>query len=107
LADYAGPPGWLAIAEILGWTAICVGAGLTVAALLGRWREGGIRGYASVLLAAGLVAAFTYAPYWLGLDASMPARIIFTTTLQFVGSLAFAGVVLWLTWTLWSDWERT
>src|SRR5688572_26816640 len=86
LADGVGPRGWLGISEFVGWLAVCVAAGLAVAALLGEWRKRGVRRYASLFLAFSLVAAFTFAPYWLGLDAPIAAKVAFTTTLQVVGT---------------------
>ena len=103
MADYAGPQGWLGFAEFIGWIAICVAAGLAVAALLADWRQGGLRRYASALMAMALVAAFTYGPLWLGLDAPGSAKRIFTSTVQIVGPLATAALILWLGWIAWSD----
>ena len=106
LADGAGPQGWLGIAEFVGWIAFCLAAGLAVAALLGQWRCGGVRRYASIFVALLFVAAFTYAPYWLGLDAPMSAKIAFTTSLQIIGSAVGTGSILWLGRLAWSSSRR-
>jgi hypothetical protein len=107
LGDYAGPGGWLGFAEFLGWTALCVLAGLGVAALLGQWREDGLRRYAAVPVAVAAVVAFTYATRWVGLNAPMTAKIVFTTSLQIAGTLAAGGLVLWLAFLSWSDLRRS
>jgi hypothetical protein len=103
LADYAGPTGWLGISEFLGWAALCVAAGLGVGLLLAIWRLGDARRYSAVPLALTAVAAFTYAPYWLGLYAPMSAKVAFTTSLQIVGSLVTPGVIVWFAYILWSE----
>ena len=107
LADGAGPQGWLGFAEFVGWIAFCVAAGLAVGALFGRWRFGGVRRYASLFVALLFVGAFTCAPYWLGLDAPMSAKIAFTTSLQIVGSAVPIALILWLCWSAQSSARRT
>jgi hypothetical protein len=102
LADGAGPGGWLGFAELLGWAAVCGAAGVGVAALLREWRKGGLRRHAAIPAAMTAVVAFTYAPYWLGLYAPMAAKIVFTTSLQIAGSLTAGGLILWLTYLLWT-----
>lgn len=106
LADGAGPQGWPGIAEFVGWFAFCVSAGLAIAALLGQWRRGGVRRYASIFVAPLFVAAFTYAPYWLGLDAPMSAKIAFTISLQIIGSAVVIGLILWFGRLAWSSSRR-
>ncbi len=106
LADYAGPQGWLGIAEFIGWIVVCVAAGLTVASLLRRAREDRPGRYISALLAVVLVAGFTYAPHWLGLEAPMLAKVIFTSMLQLVGTVATAALVFWVAGIVWSERRR-
>ena len=99
-----GLPVW---AMFVGWIAFCVAAGLAVGALFGRWRFGGVRRYASLFVALLFVGAFTCAPYWLGLDAPMSAKIAFTTSLQIVGSAVPIALILWLCWSAQSSARRT
>ena len=106
LADGVGPRGWLGMAEFIGWMAVCVAAHLAVAALLGQWRTGGVRRYASLLMAFSLVAGFTFAAFWLVTDAPMAAKVAFTTTLQAVGTATSVALLLWLGWMAWSGVER-
>lgn len=106
LADGAGPQGWSGFAELIGWITICVAAGLSVAALLARCRQGRLQLYVSVAAATAAVAIFTYAPHWLGLYAPMAVKVVFTASLQFVGSLAAGGLILWLGRCVWSDQRR-
>ena len=94
LADYAGPTGWLGISEFLGWAVVCGAAGLGIGLLIGQLRHTGLRRYAAVPLAAASVGAFTYLPYWLGLDAPMAAKVAFTTILQILGSLVPVASVI-------------
>ena len=103
LADYAGPTGWRGISEFFGWAALCVAAGLGVGLLLASWRRRGARRHSAVPLALTAVAAFTYAPCWLGLYAPMSAKVAFTTSLQIVGSLVTPGVIVWCAYILWSE----
>ena len=102
LADGAGPVGWLGFAELLGWAAVCGATGVGVAALLRQRRKGGRRRHAAIPAAMAAVAAFTYAPYWLGLYAPMAARIAFTTSLQIAGSMTAGGLILWFAYLLWT-----
>ena len=106
LADYAGPTGWRGLSEFLGWAAVCVVAGFGVGLLLAQRRQRDWRHYTAIPFALVAVAAFTYAPYWLGLDAPMTAKVVFTTSLQIVGSLASAGGILWLGYILWAEHRR-
>ena len=106
LDDYAGPTGWRGFSEFLGWAALCVVAGLAVGLLLAQWRQVGWRRYAAVPSAFVAVAAFTYAPYSLGY-APMTAKIVFTTSLQIVGSLTAAGIMLWFGYILWTEYRRS
>ena len=106
LADYAGPSGWRGLSEFLGWAVVCVVAGLGVGLLLAQWRKRDGRRYVAVPSALAAVAAFTYAPYWLGLGAPMTAKVVFTTSLQIVGSLAAAGVIVWFGYILWTEHRR-
>lgn len=94
LADYAGPKGWRGISEFLGWAAICVAVGFGVGVLLAQWRQHDWRRYAAVPSALAAVAIFTYTPYWLGLDAPMAAKIMFTTSLQIVGTLTPIALII-------------
>ena len=107
LGDGRGPRGWPGFAEFIGWIAICVAAGLGVAALLGQRRGGRFRLCLSVTIAIAAVVAFTYAPHWLGLDAPMTAKVIYTSSLQVVGSLAPGALILWLGSIVWRDWRRS
>ena len=106
LADGAGPGGWRGLAELLGWAAVCVAASLGVGELLRQWRENGVRRYATIPAAISAAAAFTYALYWLGLYAPMAAKIVFTTSLQILGSLAAGGLFLWFAYFLWTERPR-
>ena len=78
-------------------------AGLSVGLLLAQRRQSGTPGYAAVPFALAAVAAFTYSTNWLGLGAPMWAKVVFTTSLQIVGSFAAVGAVLWLGYVLWLD----
>jgi hypothetical protein len=86
---------WLAFAEIIGWVVVCVAAHLGVAALLGQWRLGGRRRYAALAAAVAAVGAFTGAVYWVRLYAPGGAKLVYTTSLQIVGSLGPVGLILW------------
>lgn len=106
LADYAGPKGWRGFSEFLGWAVICAAAGIAVGLLLAQWRRRDSWRYAAVPIALAAIAAFTYAPYWLGVDAPMTAKVVYTTCLQNVGSVAVAGTFCWFAYILWSDSRR-
>ena len=84
------------MSEFVGWAFICAAAGIGVGVLLVQWRRGGAWRYFAFALAAFALAAFTYVTSWLGLDAPMWAKIIFTTSLQFVGSFLVIGIVIWI-----------
>lgn len=94
MADYAGPSGWRGVSEFVGWAAICVAVGFGIGLLLANWRQYDWRRYTSVPSALAAVAAFTYAPYWLGLEAPMTAKVMFTTSLQIVGTLTPVALVI-------------
>jgi hypothetical protein len=50
------------------------------------------------VLAVVAIVAFTYAPYWLGLDAPMIAKVAFTTSLQIIGTLAPLVLIVIAVW---------
>ena len=102
LADGVGPRGWRLISEFLGWAAVCVMAGLSLGVLLNQWRRKDSRRYVAVPLAVLTLVAFTYAPYWLGLHAPMFMKVVFTSSLQIIGSMATAGVVAFFAYILWT-----
>jgi hypothetical protein len=102
LADYAGPTGWRGVSEFLGWAVICSIAGFSIGFLLAQWRRRDTRGYFAVLFALVAAAVFTFLPYWLGLYAPMTAKVIFTTSLQIVGSVFTAGAICWIAYAMWS-----
>jgi hypothetical protein len=101
LADGTGPTGWLGT-RIAGLGGRLRGSGHGRRALLRQWRESGLRRYAAIPAAMAVVVAFTYAPYWLGLNAPMAAKTVFTTSLQIAGSLAAGGLILWFAYLLWT-----
>jgi hypothetical protein len=102
LADYAGPRGWLGVSEFLGWAVACSVAGFSIGLLLAQWRRPDARRYFAVPIAVVAVATFTYAPYCLGLYAPMTAKVVFTTSLQIVGSVVTAGTICWFAYILWT-----
>ena len=106
LADGIGPTGWRGLAELFGWVAACLAVSLAVAFLLARRRRPGPAGYAAVLLAIAAAGGFTWLVNWLGLDAPMAAKRLFTTSLQVVGTIAPAALVLWVAHAVWSSVER-
>jgi hypothetical protein len=93
LADYAGPTGWRGASEFLGWGVVCFGVGIGIGLLPSQFRQAGRHHYAAIPLAILAAGAFTYLPYWLGLDAPMEAKVAFTTMLQIVGSLTPVALV--------------
>ncbi len=82
------------MSEFLGWAAVCVAVGFGVGLLLAQWRQHDWRRYAAVPSALAAVAAFTYAPYWLGLAAPMTAKVMFTTSLQIVGTVVPVALII-------------
>lgn len=102
LTDGAGPRGWRGISEFVGWGAICVIAGLSLGLLLNQWRRKDSRRYVAVPLAILALVAFTYAPYWLGLHAPWFIKVVFTSLLQVIGSMASVGVVAFFAFILWT-----
>jgi len=101
LTDGAGPQGWLGISELLGWLAVCVAVTFAVGALLAGWRCSGWRRYGTLALTVLIVVTLTWAMNWLGLDAPMAAKRLFTLALQWIGSITTAAAALWLGYHLW------
>ena len=91
------------MSEFVGWAFICAAAGFGVGALLAQWHRGGVWRYFAFVLAAFALAAFAYVTIWFGLDAPMWAKIIFTTSLQFVGSFLVIGIVIWIGAGVWNQ----
>lgn len=93
LTDGVGPTGWRGFAELFGWITVCVAASYCAASLFTP------AGWSTVwryLTGIAATAGFTFGINWLGLDAPMAAKIVFTSALQIVGVLAVIGVALWI-----------
>ena len=99
LADYAGPQGWRGLAEFVGWWTVCIGASVGCEGLFSRFRERREGRYwfllASVLVAAGLLA---FAVVEAQPSTPLKAKLIFTTSLQFIGVGAAIAVVCFFAW---------
>jgi hypothetical protein len=106
LTDGIGPRGWRGFSELFGWAAICVAVGFLIAFLIAHVRQSGTKRYAAIPIAIAAVGAFTFLPYWVGLDAPMTAKIAFTTLLQVVGTLIAGALVVWIASIIWRDRHR-
>ena len=102
LTDGVGPTGWRGIAELFGWFTTCTVATL-FATLLLAW--GGRIGAAAYALALAIVVAMGALTYklldWICLDAPMPAKILFTSSLQIIGSVSSAACAVWAFYAVW------
>lgn len=103
LTDYVGPKGWLGFAEIIGWIAICFLVSHVVRNALGKVSALNLTNIVRLFLLATGVAMFTWTVNWLGLDAPMSAKKIFTTSLQFIGFASTVAAILLATKTLWEQ----
>jgi hypothetical protein len=101
LADGIGPKGWPGLSEFIGWAALCLAASRMIARLLARVGGSGVGGYAALVAVPLAIGAFTYLPYWLGLYAPWSAKVLYTSSLQVVGSMATGGFVLWIVCVFW------
>lgn len=106
LADGIGPRGWRGLSEFVGWITICVGVSLVLAFLLGKARRADLVSFGATALALATVAAFTWLPHWLGLEAPMAVKRAFTSALQVIGSIAAGAVVLSMVYFVWSGRQR-
>lgn len=99
LADYAGPQGWRGLAEFFGWWTVCIGASVGCEALFSRFRERREGRYwfllASVLVATGLLA---FAVVEAQPATPLQAKLIFTTSLQFIGVGGAITVACFFAW---------
>src|SRR4030095_6612605 len=101
LADYSGPlEWWRTLAEFAGWWTVCIGASVGCEALFVRFREKRQGRYwfllASVLAGSGLLALSVAEAHP---NTPLQAKLIFTTSLQFVGvagALALIGFFCWV-----------
>jgi hypothetical protein len=103
LTDGVGPKGWLGFAELLGWFVVCIAISFIIALLLKSVRRSHVLSYAIILVAFSVASAFTYLTNWLGLGAPMTAKVIFTSSLQIIGSLTAGMLMLWITYIVWRD----
>ncbi|OYY89727.1 MAG: hypothetical protein B7Y45_10650 [Sphingomonas sp. 28-66-16] len=107
LTDGIGPQGWRGFAELFGWFIGCMIVAKCLALLLMRGGRGGTSAYA---LALTVVAGFGALMYellnWLGLDAPLSAKTIFTSSMQALGAIAAAFCVLFIARTIWKDARR-
>ena len=101
LADGIGPQGWRGLSEFVGWIAICVGLSLLLAFLLGKARRADLVAITAVMLTLTVAAAFTWLPYWVGLEAPMAAKRAFTSALQVVGNIAVGAFLLSTIYFVW------
>ncbi|WP_308814977.1 hypothetical protein [Sphingomonas sp. GV3] len=79
LTDGIGPTGWRGFSELFGWFVACLVAAKLLALLLGRGRQAGNSSFVLGLAGTAVIGVLAYELLtWLGLDAPMPAKIIFT-----------------------------
>lgn len=104
LTDGIGPTGWRGFAELFGWVLACMIAAGLLAVLLVRGRRGGVSAYVLTLAAVAGVGVLGYELLsWLGLNAPMSAKALFTRSMQGLGSL---GAVLGVLWGAATAWKR-
>jgi len=107
LADYSGPQGWHGLAEFFGWWALSIGASVWCAFLVRRFREKRTSRHWSLIAAIASALAFLV---WSVVEAlpSTPLliKLLYTTSLQVVGTLAVLAVVGFFAWIAWSSRRR-
>ncbi|WP_267389733.1 hypothetical protein [Sphingomonas sp. GC_Shp_3] len=107
LNDGIGPQGWRGLAELFGWFIACMVVAKCLALLLMRGGQNGVPAYALALTAVAGIGALTYELLnWLGLDAPMSAKIVFTSSMQVLGAIGAALSSLLIARTVWNDVRR-
>lgn len=91
LTDGIGPKGWRGFAEVFGWIVACLLTAILLALLLVRARRVSTPAYILALAAVAGMGALAYELLnWLGLNAPMPAKALFTSSLQLLGAFGAA-----------------
>lgn len=107
LTDGIGPTGWRGFAELFGWFVACLAGALLAAFLLARGGRTGAKGYALAMVVVIAIGVLSYELVsWLGLGAPMSAKILFTSSLQVIGSLGAGACVVWAIYAVWSSRQR-
>ena len=101
------PQGWRGFAELFGWFVVCIILAKCLTFLGMRRGRGGVPAYALALTAVAGIGALMYELLnWLGLDAPMSAKTIFTSSMQVSGAIGAALCVLFIAHTVWKDARR-
>ncbi|PVE59283.1 hypothetical protein DC429_02420 [Arthrobacter sp. TPD3018] len=102
LTDGIGPKGWRGFAEVFGWAVACLLTAIIAAFLLARASRAGTLAYMlSLATVAGMGALGYRLLEWLGLDAPMSAKALFTSSLQVLGAFGAAICVILVANVFW------
>jgi len=107
LTDGVGPTGWWGLSELIGWVGLCAAASLAIALILAQVRYSRLATCVAVVVAMALAAGLALLMNWLGLRAPMSAKMAFTSSLQVIGTIASAALVVWLAYLSWTRTQRS
>lgn len=102
LTDGIGPKGWRGFAEVFGWAVACLLTAVLAVFLLARASRAGTLAYMlSLATVAGMAALGYRLLEWLGLDAPMSAKALFTSSLQMLGAFGTAICAILVASAVW------
>ncbi|MDP1027986.1 hypothetical protein Q5H91_12245 [Sphingomonas sp. KR1UV-12] len=105
LTDGVGPTGWRGLAEVLGWLIVCLAAAGMFAIVLGQKRSSLELRLLVHIGAIGGGCLVYRSVRWLCLDAPMPAKILFTDSVQKIGVAGLLVGGLWTIHAIWGAWR--
>jgi hypothetical protein len=107
LTDGIGPTGWRGFAELFGWFVACLVAAGLLALLLRRGGQIGVPAYGLALAAVAGIGVLAYELLnWLGLDAPMSAKVLYTSSMQALGALGAGFCLSYAAYVGWQSRRR-
>lgn len=107
LTDGIGPKGWRGISELSGWMIVSLTTAALLSLVLTRSNREGAVAYTLTLAIIAAIAAAAYELLnWLGLDAPMSAKMIFTSTMQLIGTVGLIACMALFVKAVWMHIRR-